>query len=107
MTWAFQPDALYGHAAAALGYMSFLSINEIYRALRHRNGLGEGDAKLFAAAGAWLGLAARPYVVLGAGAIGIAMAVLSMRSGGLRGDPRIAFGPALALSFFLWRLAGG
>ena len=108
VTWACQPEALYGHAAAAaLGYLSFRLLNAAYRALRHRDGLGQGDAKLLAAAGAWLGLAALPDVVLGAGMIGIGMAVLSMRAGGLQGDRRIAFGPALALSFFVWRLAGG
>jgi prepilin signal peptidase PulO-like enzyme (type II secretory pathway) len=39
--------------------------------------------------------------------IGIGMAVLLMRAGGLRGGQRIAFGPALALAFFVWRLVGG
>jgi leader peptidase (prepilin peptidase)/N-methyltransferase len=108
VTWAYQPEALYGHAAAAaLGYLSFRLLNEAYRALRHRHGMGEGDAKLLAAAGAWLGLAALPYVVLGAGIIGIGVAVLTMWPGGLRRDQRVAFGPALAVSFFLWRLAGG
>ena len=108
VTWVCQPEALYGHAAAAaLGYLSFRLLNAAYRALRHRDGLGEGDAKLLAAAGAWLGLAALPDVVLGAGVIGIGMALLLMRASGLRGDQRISFGPALAMAFFVWRLVGG
>jgi leader peptidase (prepilin peptidase)/N-methyltransferase len=106
VTWLYQPETIYDHAAAAaLGYLGFRLLNEIYLAVRHRHGLGAGDAKLLAAAGAWLGLAALPYVVLGAGLLGIGMAVLASRRGGLRDQP-IAFGPALALAFFLLRLYG-
>jgi leader peptidase (prepilin peptidase) / N-methyltransferase len=106
VTWAEQPMVVYNHAAAAAaGYIAFWGINNIYRALRHRHGLGEGDAKLLAAAGAWLGIFALPYVVFGAALIGIAIALIVMR-GGLRGGQRIAFGPALALSFFVSRLLG-
>lgn len=53
VTWRFTPWALYNHAAAtALGYLGFRALNETYRAVRHRDGLGVGDAKLLAAAGA-------------------------------------------------------
>lgn len=102
------PWALYDHAAAAAaGYISFRIINALYRALRGRDGLGAGDAKLLAAAGAWLGLAALPYVVFGAALAGLAFAL----AGGLRGTRRIAFGPALAAAFFVLHLlpplAGG
>jgi leader peptidase (prepilin peptidase)/N-methyltransferase len=105
VTFLLQPGAIYNHAAAAaLGYAAFRLLNAAYFSLRHRHGLGQGDAKLLAAAGAWLGLAALPYVVLGAGVLGILIALLSLRT--LRGDARIAFGPALAASFFIWRLLG-
>lgn len=106
VTWFGKPSALYAHAAAAAaGYGGFRMLNFLYRTARHRDGLGAGDAKLLAAAGAWLGLAALPYVVMGAGLFGIALAVLSGQLGGARRGQPIAFGPALALSFFLWRLA--
>lgn len=105
VTWLQQPEAIYSHAAAtALGYLVFRIINEIYLAIRHRHGLGQGDAKLLAAAGAWLGLEALPYVVVGAGLAGIFMALLGRRGAG-KGQ-LIAFGPALALAFFGWRLFG-
>ena len=108
VTWDFQPGALYNHAAAAaLGYLAFRLLGQAYLALRRRHGLGEGDAKLLAASGAWLGLAALPYVVLMAGLIGIFMAILSRRSRDLHGGQVVAFGPALALAFFMWRLFAG
>jgi leader peptidase (prepilin peptidase) / N-methyltransferase len=106
VTWATQSEALFNHAAAAAaGYIAFRAINAAYARLRHQQGLGEGDAKLLAAAGAWLGLAALPYVVFGAALAGIAMVLLTSR-GRLHATQRIPFGPALALSFFLLRLWG-
>jgi len=50
----FNPDQLTERAlGAALGYASLMTIAALYRALRGREGLGGGDAKLLAASGAW------------------------------------------------------
>ncbi len=107
VTWLYAPADIYDHAAAtALGYLGFRLVDFLYLRLRHRQGLGEGDAKLLAAAGAWLGLEALPYIVSGAGLIGILMALLAAKRGGFGREQQIAFGPALALTFFLWRLFG-
>jgi prepilin signal peptidase PulO-like enzyme (type II secretory pathway) len=43
-----------------------------YRALRGREGLGGGDAKLLAAGGAWLGWPALPAIMFGAAVLGLA-----------------------------------
>jgi leader peptidase (prepilin peptidase)/N-methyltransferase len=105
-TWRFTPWALYNHAAAAaLGYLCFRALNATYRAVRQHDGLGEGDAKLLAAAGAWLGVAVLPYVVVSAGVIGIAIAILRYGLVNAPVNRPIAFGPALAIAFFGWRLA--
>jgi len=97
------PPALFSHAAAAaLGYLGFILLNAAYRALRHRDGLGQGDAKLLAAAGAWLGAAQLPNEILAAGLIGIAMAVITRT----KSSAQMPFGPALALAFFGLRLSG-
>ena len=105
VTWLWQPAALFNHAAAAaLGYCGFRLLDFAYLAIRGRQGLGAGDAKLLGAAGAWLGLPALPYVILTAGLIGIFMALPAGRKFGLRREQQIAFGPALALAFFLCRI---
>jgi leader peptidase (prepilin peptidase)/N-methyltransferase len=107
VTWFYAPAAIYDHAAAAaLGYLGFRLLDLVYLRLRNRQGLGEGDAKLLAAAGAWLGLEALPYVIMGAGLLGIVMALAAARRGGSGREQQIAFGPALALAFFVWRLLG-
>lgn len=101
------PASLYGHAtAAALGWLGFRLLDAGYRALRGRDGLGAGDAKLLAAGGAWLGLASLPDVIAIAGLIGIAMIFLRDGPASLRVRPTrpIAFGPALALAILACRL---
>jgi leader peptidase (prepilin peptidase)/N-methyltransferase len=103
VTWWQNPPALFNHAAAAaLGYLGFILLNATYRALRHRDGLGQGDAKLLAAAGAWLGAAQLPNEILAAGLIGIAIAIVTKA----QPTARMPFGPALALAFFGLRLSG-
>lgn len=101
---AWWPDHLIG---AALGYGLLAGIGEVYFRRRGVEGLGLGDAKLFAAAGAWLGWQALPAVLLIAALGGIAQALVMHRG---QRDRVLAFGPWLALGFaavWLWRLARG
>ncbi len=109
VTWRLAPDALADHALAAVsGYAGLRLLNAVYRALRGRDGLGQGDAKLLAAAGAWLGLLALP-IVLWAAAVGGLAAAAVMR---LRGSPvklltPVPFGACLALAMWLtWLYIG-
>ena len=89
---------------AAVGYLALLAVAWAYRRLRAREGLGLGDAKLLAAAGAWLGAAPLPWVILLAAPMGLVLALA--RRAPLRGDSAVPFGPPLALAcwlLFLWR----
>ncbi len=101
VTWARMPAAIYDHAmAAALGYAAFRLLDMVYWRLRGRHGLGRGDAKLLAAAGAWVGLAALPVLVLTAGLLALAVALPLALRRGQGGQTMLPFGPALALAFF-------
>ncbi len=61
-----------GHViGAAAGFGTLYAIILLYRRVRRRDGLGLGDAKLGAVAGAWLGWQALPFVVLLACAAGL------------------------------------
>ena len=92
---------------AIVGYGVFVAIAWGYRAWRGREGLGLGDAKLLAAAGAWLGWAPLPSVVLIACAVGFvwfAAAAWLRRS--RASDGRIPFGVMLCAGIWIVWLYG-
>lgn len=91
-------------AGAAGGYLALYLLNKIYQAWRGRDGLGLGDAKLMAAAGAWLGLWALPALMLIASLLGLAagLGILLLRRP--QAEPLVLpFGPFISAAFlFLW-----
>jgi leader peptidase (prepilin peptidase)/N-methyltransferase len=99
VTWLQEPELLAGNAVgAAAGYLLFRAVELGYRTWRGKDGLGQGDAKLMAAAGAWAGWQALPSIMVGAAFAGIALADWR---GGLRSrEAQIPFGPCIALA--LW-----
>lgn len=74
--------------AVATGFFSLEIIRRAFQWLRGKDGMGEGDPKLFAAIGLWLGWAALPYVLLAASGIGIAFILVL---GAARRDHAIQF----------------
>ncbi|MCK6449767.1 MAG: prepilin peptidase [Alphaproteobacteria bacterium] len=91
-----------------LGFAVLWAAGEAYRRLRGRAGLGLGDAKLLAAAGAWTGWAGLPGVVLIAALSGLVSALLiaAIRRRRLRGATPVPFGVHLALGTWLVVLYG-
>ena len=102
---AFDPDTLAERAlGAALGYAALRLVAWAYVRLRGREGLGQGDAKLLSAGGAWLGVLALPQLILIA-AVGALLAAAALRLSGtpLRAQSALPFGPFLALAIWaLW-----
>ena len=80
-----------------LGFLLFWLIGALYFRRHGQEALGLGDAKLFAAAGAWLGWSALPIVLLLATLMGLAFAILR----GRRETRGLAFGPWLMGGFIL------
>jgi leader peptidase (prepilin peptidase)/N-methyltransferase len=104
-SFIFDPDQLTERAlGAALGYASLMAIAALYRALRGREGLGGGDAKLLAASGAWLGATTLPQVILLAALSALAAAAWLRLAGVRLGiHSALPFGPFLALATWaLW-----
>jgi leader peptidase (prepilin peptidase)/N-methyltransferase len=91
---------------AAAGFASLWAIGWGYRRLRGRDGLGGGDPKLFGALGAWLGWAQLPFVLLGAGLLGLgAVALRRVRGETVTGTDRLPLGTLLALAAWpIWLL---
>lgn len=82
---------------AAAGYASLALFGEIYFRARGREGLGLGDAKLFAAGGAWLGWQALPVLLAVSATAGLVFALVTRR----RSAAAVAFGPWLAVGIWL------
>lgn len=103
-----RPALLASHLAGALiGFALPWLLRRAYVRLRHREGLGLGDVKLLAAAGAWLGWQGLPGVLL----LGAAAALLTVLAEAvirdrLERDRPIPFGPFLCLAFWVSWLAG-
>ncbi len=107
-TWLLDRDAVVDHAAAAiLAWAALRGLAWGYARLRGRDGLGEGDAKLLAVGGAWLGLEALPWVLMVAALAGLAVAgVMRLRGRAMDAATAVPFGPPLAAAiwtFFLFR----
>lgn len=103
-----EPDTLLDHTlAAVLAFALLEGVALLYRLRRGIDGLGGGDAKLFAAAGAWCGLANLPAVLLGSALAGLALAAgLKLIGQRVTTHTRIPFGPCIAFSFWIVWLYG-
>ena len=98
-------SSLEGAALRAAGVGLFFAMLRIaHLRLRGREGLGLGDVKLAAAAGAWLPLAVIPYC-FGLASVAALVAVVFLRRGEAIENVKLPFGaflcPALWLVFFL------
>ncbi len=91
---------------AAAGFLSLAAIAFAYRRLRGREGLGGGDPKLFAAIGAWLGWQQLPFVLLGAGLLGLAVILMMhLRGRSVAANDRLPLGTLMALAAWpIWLL---
>ncbi len=82
---------------AVLGFTVFWAISVGFKQLRGVDGLGQGDAKLLAGLGAWLGWQLLPSIVFIAALLGLAgVGIAALRGQKIERDAPIPFGPALA-----------
>jgi len=100
-------DAVYG---VVLAWLLLWCVMKLWCALCKYEGLGNGDVKLFAAAGAWLGWQHLPELLLCSALLGLlcyaAIYVITRRHGETR-PVYIPFGPAIALTAFMLVMSRG
>jgi len=108
VAWAGGAERLWDHViGAAVGGGFVLAVALLYRRLRGREGMGLGDAKLMAAAGAWVSWSGLPTVLLLSAAAGLCAGLLRQRlvAGSNLSDP-VAFGSFIAAALWLVWLYG-
>jgi leader peptidase (prepilin peptidase)/N-methyltransferase len=100
--WA-EPDSLLNRAVAAIVAFAVLwLIGYVYRRIRHREGLGLGDAKLLAAGGAWGGISLLPFAMLAAPVLTLLYAgTLWLRGIPVTATTKLPFGPFLAAAIWV------
>ena len=83
---------------AVLGYLSLWSVATAFERVTGKQGMGEGDFKLLAGLGAWLGPLALLPVVLLASFSGATVGLFLQFTHRLRADGYVPFGPFLAMA---------
>ncbi len=109
--WLRTGSVLDAAIGAAVGYLAFVAIEKAYRALRARDGLGRGDAKLLAVGGAWCGWMPVPMIVMLASGWALAgLLLVPALKAAREGKAEVPFGPFLSLGIaavWIWQVAAG
>jgi leader peptidase (prepilin peptidase)/N-methyltransferase len=93
-------------AGAVLGYVSLFSVNWVFKQVRGKTGMGDGDFKLLAGLGAWVGYKMLLPIVMLSSLIGALVGWLYLRTRGEERDGYFPFGPSLALAGWLVMMWG-
>ena len=105
LQWSAQSlsQALWG---AVAGYLFLWTVYWLFKLITGKDGMGQGDFKLLAALGAWLGWPSLVSLVLIASLTGVAGGLLMRARGQLHEDGYIPFGPFLVFAG-LWVMVWG
>lgn len=90
-------DAILG---AIAGYLLLWMVGGVYKLLRHREGIGQGDYKLLALLGAWTGWQSLPFILLLSSIIGAIVAIMLIFFRRHTFHKPIPFGPYLCVAGF-------
>ena len=91
---------------AAAGYLSLWTVFQLFKLATGKEGMGYGDFKLLAAAGAWLGWQLLPVVILLSAAVGSVVGISLIVFSGRSRHAAIPFGPYLAAAAWIALLWG-
>jgi len=93
--WVLGANIINNVIGMFLGYAVFFLVEKGFKAATGKDGLGRGDAKLFAGAGAWLGWMGLPLVALIASLLGI-ICILMAQLITKKQVMKVPFGPFLS-----------
>ncbi len=93
-------------AGAVLGYLSLWSVNWVFKQIRGKTGMAQGDFKLLAALGAWAGYKALLPILLISSLVGAILGTIFLRLTRRSQDTYIPFGPYLAIAGWIAFLFG-
>lgn len=85
---------------ALIGYGSLWAINTSFKLIRKKDGMGEGDFKLLAALGAWVGYQYLPFIIFSSSFLGIFVALGLAKFADNELSAPSPFGPSLAIAGF-------
>jgi len=88
-------------AGAVLGYLSLWSVNWVFKQVRGKTGMADGDFKLLAALGAWAGYKALLPILLMSSLLGAIIGSLYLYATRRGTETYIPFGPYLAFAGWL------
>ncbi len=108
VAWLLNAETIHWHIlGAAFGFGLMVGAGRAYQSLRGREGLGFGDAKLMAAAGAWTGLEGVGTVLLYGALLSLAAVLVARQTGREIGPTTpVPFGAGIAAGFWLTWLYG-
>ena len=94
-------DAIWG---LVLGFLSLWVVVKIFYLLTKKHGMGQGDFKLLAVLGAWLGPMMLPLIILLSSFLGAIVGIILMKKEGA--SRPFAFGPYIAIAGIIALLYG-
>jgi leader peptidase (prepilin peptidase)/N-methyltransferase len=91
---------------AVIAYSSLWTVATLFKIIRKKDGMGNGDFKLFACVGAWLGASALLTILLIAVLSCLIVSILLLVMRKMKKEQPVPFGPFIALGAFLTLLFG-
>ncbi|CAL1239165.1 prepilin peptidase [Candidatus Methylocalor cossyra] len=99
-------DSASGVLGAISGYLSLWTVHRLFKWITGKDGMGQGDFKLLALLGAWLGWTKLPAVILLSSLAGAAVGLTMVVAMGRDRHLPIAYGPYLAAAGWIALLWG-
>ena len=96
------PNYINSFIGGLFGYVIIWSIIFFYKQIRKREGMGLGDAKLFAVVGFWFGWISIPYIIFISSLTALISVIPSLLKKRIKLTSQIPFGPYIVISTFIY-----